>query len=487
MPVRVSVEEFELAANSVAGGKPVDTKRTRIDMDINIPHAVMRDSQTNQRIVIEQSSLSVDATDIRKFIDLLAKVNVKSGEVEEVGKPGGQLFVKARLRDVVDSAGRLQPGQAHVDAEGDIRAMPSSLFDTMLRQDGKLAAVLGPQTSAAVKVNYQQGRDGQIDLDVKADNVTSRIAAGVNPDGLIKLREDAIMTLSVTPQMAQTMLGHIHPVFADAVASETPATMVISKDEFEMPAKRFKIQKLAAQGSIDPGVLRMNREGWLDQGIDGLMSSVFTQSGRRSKNPDQPKRIYLTKFTPVSFTIKRGIVRCSELWMTSEDLAVGFQGSINLKNGKIKEMTMGLLEVSLAIRNPSMAPFVKPTHIADLPISGPITSPKVHYDVFATDIAGAMASNIVREQAGEMGAIFIDIIVYAIKDDRRKKTNLIWNPPQEAVALVDSYYKQQQKAAAKQYTEGDNKRRENQQSQQDQQQQKQPLTIYDLIDQLQDD
>ncbi len=492
MAVHVGIDQFELALQQSPGSVGIDPKRTRVAMSVEVPEAVFIEKETDRKVIVDQAALSIDATDLRRFINLLAEVKVRSGEDvpgRKSSQQPGQLVLKARAEQFVNEQGVVQPDRMSVSADGDIRHMPGSLIDATLKQDGILAAVLGDQAGGSIKLDYQPGRESDVDIDLKSDNVTSRISASVSPEGILSLRENAVLTLSVTPRMSQSLLGHIHPVFADAVASQTPATMTLYKDDFRMPVKNFKIQQLTAAGLIDPGLLSMKRSGWLDEGIDGIMNDIFLKSGGRVAAADQAeKKIYLTQFTPVSFTVRRGIVETSELWATSEDLAVGFQGSVNLKNNRIRKMTMGLLEVSLAIRNPRLAPFVKPAHIADLPITGSINEPGIDYGTFVSDIAGALASNVIRKQTGEYGGLIggiVDVIGDSIKEERRKQSDLSWNPPPEAGALVENYYRQLDEAAKKQQ-QSPSKEPQSKQNQSPESPQKQPVTIFDLIDQLQD-
>ncbi len=422
----------------------------------------------NTKVNLSDLKAALRSESLADAVTLEARGNVTGADDKEAGR----LDSTTTLNRLFNDAGGLDLENLTLKTETDIANFPIALADELSGAELRLLPILGPMASIKLNGNLPG------DLTLSAQSPTSSIAAAINVNDQrqLTLREDIVATLYVTPQMAREFLGNMHPMFQDAVESEKPVRLVVNKSASPIPLTGLQIEQLKLSGTLDGGVVKMRRGGWLDEGVNSLVSSLLKALGsnqglRRPEDIDT----YPATFTLMTWTLDNGVLDASQTWVTSPDLAVGFIGSINLQdpaNATIRKMVMGVLEASLIIESPILKNFIQPDQIAELPLSGRLADPTIDYGIFIQDIVGSVAVQTTRQLVpggwgGLVGGV-IEGVGQGIKEDRQRKLGVSWDIPPAGQELI-------RRAQQMEAPPDDTRQQQQQQQQQDQQQRGNPL------------
>jgi len=128
-----------------------------------------------------------------------------SGKPVVAGTPG-KFELDADIAGLLGATGALQPGSMSVDARSSISGMPTSMLDTILKQDGLLVAAAGDRF--ALKLDADTGADGVIDItaSLDAERLQARdihLTAGA---GFARAQAPRVQ-LTLTPELWQRLLG----------------------------------------------------------------------------------------------------------------------------------------------------------------------------------------------------------------------------------------------------------------------------------------
>ena len=167
------------------------------------------------------------------------------------------------------------------------------------------------------------------------------------------------------------------------------------------------------------------------QGLTGIFQS------KNELNNDKTET-YVANFTPLNFVVKDGIATTSEMWLTSEDLAAGFQGKADLNTKKINAV-MGILGASFTINDPALRYAFRPQQIYDVPITVNINKPNIKWDVLAINVTGTVISQQAEQHGGDVGNAIsglLGAIGKSTNEERRQKSGFSWNMPPAAQDLV---------------------------------------------------
>jgi hypothetical protein len=341
----------------------------------------------------------------------------------------GELTSDTTITGLYGESG-MQMAAATIETRSNARRFPSAVLDGLMGTGDQFEAALGPVVGAKVVGHYPG------DLDVKLASKTADLTAlvTVSEDRQVTLRENLQGSLTVTRKLSRSMLGKMQPIFADAVASRQPIELTVQKEGFVAPLMPFDIRKAQMKGTLNLGTLRMSRQGWFAQGLEGLLGDVGKLVGRAVATDQQGKaETYLAEFTPLEFVLDSGKLTTSEMWMTSRDLAVGFQGNAELPDGAI-DFTTGLLGVSLVAQVPALRDVVEAGRVYELPLTGTLGgTPKLDYGPVLAELA---ASGVTRQVGGDVGAILG--AVGELTRGRRGENRLTWSPPEAALELVET-------------------------------------------------
>ena len=323
-----------------------------------------------------------------------------------------------------NEAGRLDLLGSTLRTDTKAEQLSVAMIEVLLGQEGAVQSLIGPLVDLHVRGAFP----GDLNLSLEGETGHLRVPLRINLSRGVTLREDMEAQIKVTSTAARTWLGPVQPMLADVVSSEEPVRLVIHKDRFKLPLKAFDVTNIKLDGTLDLGALYMNRRGWVMQGIQGVFDQLMSGLGLLRPAPQVDSESYLATFTPMTFRVRNGRVRSSELWMTSPDLALGMQGSINLVNRQMN-MTMGLLGASLiaGLGTDRISDRVDPNQIYEIPFTGPLESPKADYVPIVKQI---VVFNFKREMGIDLEGI--------LGKEKSPKDALQWNPPDAVSQLLES-------------------------------------------------
>ena len=393
--------------------------------------AVQRGSDT--QFFIRNLTAQANAEDLTKptTFDLSADILQQSANRQS---STGKIRSTTTLTNLTSPQGKFSTENLVLVLDTQAQNMPIDLLDQLGRYNGSLVALVGSTANLTLTGNFP----GNIDL--KIDSQTLDVPAYINitRDYVLTLRQDFNAQLKPTPQTFSTLLSKAQPILADAIQSERPIRLLVRKERFAFPLTNFQTQTLNMDGTLDLGALQMKRQGWLLQGMGNVIGRLgIGLTGQRNQ-----AQTYTATFTPMNFTINNGLVEPSQVWMTSEDLAVGFQVRANLNNQRL-DAFMGIMGASFIAQSPILSQSFNADQIYNVPISGSINNPNIDWNFLYLNIVGTTGTKAIAENTGDLGRTLGGIfggIGQSMNEDRLRQAGLkAWAPPQAALALASQY------------------------------------------------
>ncbi|WP_432797373.1 hypothetical protein [Poriferisphaera sp. WC338] len=353
-------------------------------------------------------------------------------EGQPVEKQAGRIHVKSELDQLFLSSGKLNLDNLTLNTNTSVQDMPIDLVDQLIRTNGDLVALIGPIGNVKVEGSFP----GDMDIDIQSETLNVPAYVHVTRDYVLTLRENFDAKVTPTPQTFSALLSKAQPALADAIASEKPIRLIVNKEDFSVPLTNFQTQNLNMSGTLLLGELRMKRSGWLMQSFTAALRNIGLPLGQ-SRNTGT----YTAMFTPMTFTIRNGVIEPSQVWMISEDLAIGFQVRANLNNNRL-DAFMGILGASFILQNPSVfSASFNADQVYSIPLRGAINNPKPDYGFLAINIAGTTGTKAITENTGDLGGLIGGIVGgvgKSINDDKLRKAGLKqWNIPPQAQAVIE--------------------------------------------------
>ncbi|MCG8511843.1 MAG: hypothetical protein MI741_21720, partial [Rhodospirillales bacterium] len=378
----------------------------------------------------------------------------------------GSIRSEIEVRNLLDAAGKLDHENLIFVTNTTINDIPGDLITQLVGNDERVQALFGKRASVKAVGEYP----GNLDVEVDSDNLKAIFPATIDENRVLSLRRDVFASLNINEQTSSKLLGTLQPALGDAVASVdgSPAELTLKGEKLTIPLNDL-LDSLDSQSDskerdkkytaflentfvrIDlrmPDV-RMQRKGWLRQGIYGLIDEAQKKGGlvglalrQPAEGEDVESKTYVASITPMTIRFNKGrIVTSDDVWITSSDMALGLDGRGDLKSGEYK-FTMGVYGASLLFDgDPFLRELINPEAIFDIPVEGKLgEKPKVKYGVMGAYIAGSAARIQARKHGGELGGLLGDIVIGGIggaqKDRIRQKHDIDWDPPEAQLQQV---------------------------------------------------
>ncbi len=453
----------DLKGTMIALGEAgLDPARTRLDARLTSQGLAVRQGHSGESYALRNLDVTVKTTSLKDRLDLTAKAVIPSGVTT------GSLASATTLTKLYNDAGEIDLNTLELvtDTTGFISV---ALLDALLHMEGKLVDTLGETAEAKIAGRFP----GDLDMALKSPTASATLKPTISRERTVTLREDAVVMLQVTPRMAKSMLSQAHFVLGEAVASKGPVKLTLSRQPFTVPLDSpDMLREMRLAGTMELGTVEMDRKGFVGGGLDALTNQLLGKLGMSGK--PVPTDIYDVTFTPLEFRINNGRVRPTELWMTSPDLAIGFQGDSNIVTGMVN-MQMGIMGATLIARtHPNAAQVIQPDRIYEFPVTG-LTGEVAALKV--GEFIGSLAFGALRQQArGSLGA-GVDLIEQGVRDlTRQSGKGLQWTPPPPALQLVSRMKGEQAPEAtpAQPLTPEERQQRREERQQQRQEQPQQP-------------
>ncbi len=282
---------------------------------------------------LPDKQLEVDVTELNltlgganlaeeQTLQLRSVYQVRSSEPARTGvsQQNGQVTSTTRLRKLFDDQGRFNTINMGFSTQTGATALPVVWLDELLGQQGKLIAALGPSVDADITAQHQPGQGGPVQARITSANLNTNLAAQLDRDMVLSLREDAQLTFNLTRELAQQYLSSVNFLLRDAQSSQGPVRLTLTRDGFALPLRNLgqSMDKARMTGRLELGTLRVRR------GPGGELVGLLRLAGARIENRDEFDAI----FSPLTFDLKEGLLTCSDLWMDTGDLRIGSQSRV---------------------------------------------------------------------------------------------------------------------------------------------------------------
>ncbi len=339
-----------------------------------------------------------------------------------VGDQRGDLDIDATLTSTADGP------PYNLDAK--LTNVPMPLIDHLGGLNGQATALVGPTATAAATGQFP----GAVLFTLRSRDLQADAPLQIDENNQVTLKEDFTAQLMLNEEAARTVLGKVHPAVADVIASNKPVKLLIRQEGFQVPLKDFSFDKVRAKGVLDLGELKMTRRGWMTK----LMDTIATHFGR----PQHEGTDYVAQFTPANFVVANGRVRTDEMWMTSGNLAIGFQGKADVP-GDQYDFQMGILGATLISHVSAIGKVYQPGQVLTIPLKGTLNHPVPDIKPVLIALAKQIGMDQLQDQGGDVGKI-IGGIGQILNERDKEKNAAAWTLPAAAEQIVTTFTKQTQ-------------------------------------------
>jgi hypothetical protein len=427
-----------------------DPSRMSAALSASTSRMVLREpGQSGQRFAISNFVLNLDALDPRAAVTLdfdgkierLAAHDAVTPPPAPTSTSGGvaaaSLRSHNRLTQLFTDAGAMNFAAARIATDTQLASLPVAMLDAFLGMDGQLGDTFGDTASVSVA----GALPGDLDVKLTSPQAAAAVPLQLSQAWQVTLRQDAVATLAITERLIKSWLGQAMPMLADAVSSDQPVKLTLEAKRFGASLQAFDIKKVTAFGKLELGTVQMRRRGWLAQGITGGLGLLGQQLGLNNLGDLFGRgnaETYPAAFSPIAFRLRNGNLRLWESWLTSPDLALGFNGVVDLNKSRI-DLTLGVLGATFLKgmgAGGEIAQFIDPAMVYESPVTGPLGSPDIKWDKLLGQLIAARTTNTVLGGAkGILGDIIPDL---DHDQDDSSDSKRAWHVPASAQPLIQS-------------------------------------------------
>lgn len=299
--------------------------------------------------------------------------------------------------------------------------VPSAMLDNLADQHGRVVAILGDQTNVTARASLLAEKGGDVDLLMRSTNTNVTMLGRVDAQNNLTLRSDATADLNATPALSEAFLSALNPLLREVVSGEQPIRLTLDAKAFRMPLKEFDITKLQTDGLLKLGTLKMQR-GRIGGAIVQLLRAVGSNISDRER--------FDADFTDMTFTLRDGELRSSDLWYSTGDLVMGTQARVKLTPGKETGAWQAGLLIALPGRTIALIPGLEdlfgPTDVIELPVSGSVAGIKPDLAAFSGKILEYQAHARLAEKLGPTGKTMMKGLSVALRSGLQQDATREW-------------------------------------------------------------
>jgi hypothetical protein len=352
MSLSAEVEHLALALAEKGG---LDGAESGMIATLEIAPTPFVDPDTGRRHNLG-GTFELAGQNLRQRLEAVIELIVQGASPDGEAISAGQVKGDATLTELLNEAGRLEPGGAQLVSNLSLTNVPSSFIDVLAGQNGALAAVLGQHTSGQVALDYQAGNPGSASAKVRSDNVASQIRAAIDPKQVLTLNEDATLAVDVNEQTSEALLRQINPMLGAAVSSREPLTLTLRQQDFRLPLAATSIERVTANAHLGQNELTLQREG-LAGSVLGLLQKLNVLS---------PRQELKALISEVNMTLSEGVLTYDRLGLAFDGVELAFDGQINLASNQ--------LDMGMSFAGQRLPGELRGTRV---PISGTIQNPQM--------------------------------------------------------------------------------------------------------------
>lgn len=420
-------------------------------------------SPTGPRAYFQNVELMVKSREISRQTQV--KLSGRAGQAADaMSQPVyANLMSDTTISDYLTADGQYDQRLVKVQTETRLPNMPIDLLEQFAGET-KLQPIFGKEASFLVKGDVPG--DTTVTLESQNANLKANLAISPPPRKLT-LNEDMVASITINKELADTYLKSVHPMFNDVLGATDPTKFTLyavnpkTQQKTIIPLhSAFEIKEVKASGQLDVTPLQMNRRGWMTSMFEGIfdgfaggITQILSFGGKRGNHLENKDMVFGERQTytadfpmPLAFDMNNGLVKTSQFWLSSNDLALAFEGNTNLDT-KQQDFVIGIPGATLLADNPTL--FVPlPTSsifrtaiaadtIYNIGIKGPTDgdiASQVDYGSLVTQIVTSAAKLNARRFGGDAGGELVGGLTGLVAGLGEKAADTV-NPKQKDSVL----------------------------------------------------
>lgn len=269
----------------------------------------------------------------------------------------------------------------------DLKQFPTAALALFSSKFAAAAALLGPAFNASGKIE----NPGPVDLVLSSGHFQTRVK-GLLDSHSLRLTAPLSLRFDVTPELSQALLRDANPLFLTSLASKQPVQLTISPNGFLLPLSSFSLEQFEiGQAVLDMGQIRCR----IGKSFASLITLLKATRLSNAREVD-------AWFTPLSFSLKKGILHTGRMDALIADLHICTWGEIDLLRDRLK-MTLGLpadtLRQAFGIKN------LSDSFVLKVPMTGSTQDPDLEKGPAAAKIAAMIAGQQIPKKGGIFGEL----------------------------------------------------------------------------------
>ncbi len=347
-----------------------------------------------------QSFFSIDS--------LLATINLfgdKKSLSFSINSPKSQstsITIEGTLTDAWDDSG-LRLDAMNVESSVKVNNFPTATLEIAAPHKGDLfKETLGPNLNLDGVIDVQKMTTGSFTLNCSAKNASVHCDALVEK-GILRLKNPAKASLTITKQAGELFLKNIAPFLATAARSEKPLEITIAPEGVAIPIKPFSPTTMRIPNiTANLGKLIVKN--------GGVLKIILGILGQSTAATSEEINLWIT---PVYASIANGLVTCKRAdFLVADSIHMIYWGNANLNNNTL-DMTVAIPDETLLSLHLVPVSF-KPGNGIQIPITGPMDNPKVETTGALAKLAGAGVSTYGKDPQLQIFGALIQAAVSAV-------------------------------------------------------------------------
>ncbi len=403
--LRLTVEQLRAALPGE--GQAMNLRQVALDASLAADRLDLRPRGSDQPLVIDSVQVRAATTDLHELLTIEAQGSVLASD-EGGAAQSRPLRSTTRLSGLVDAAGVLSVKDARIQTDTQAENLPTVLVLGLTGMDADYAGIIGQSMSLTARGQVP----GALDFSLVSPNIAAPLKLSIDEQRVLGLREDALLTMKLTPELADALLKFGSPVLVDAQAADQPVRLAIRADTFHVPLIEYDPTKLSLDARLELGEMTMRR-GWAMNELEVILRAIATAFDPRSRFGllGQEDRTMTVAFTPLDVSVHQGQVTTNDLWMYNPTTAMGFKGAVNLATRRINSK-MGLYGEAIlrTIPNLRREGIIDANMIYEFAVRGTLDAPKVDSDAFVRSLAARAGQQQLGRLLGDEGGLAAGVL-----------------------------------------------------------------------------
>lgn len=420
---RLSIGLPQPAASEESANRPTyDPKSTALAARLRCPNAKILFQRPNGPHSVQFTSLvvDIDASNLLKPLTLSASGQLITRKTAGGSTEPGRLESRTTIAGLFDKTGDPPVIKTNILLEG----LPVEPIDALAGADGEFLGYLGNQikTLRIVGPIDLTGQPSDVDLEIDAPYLTTKISARVGEE--LTLRQDIKAIVHYTPHLAKiAKFGNV--ILIDAVATKEPVVITIPAKGFRVPlralmedhadlpkkerriARNQALKQINANIEVEPGTVIL-KNSWVLGGLRLAMRAL----GYAEDTGDREEAV----FTPLKVSIKNGVIRSNDLWMSTNYAVVGAISRVNLRKRR--------MNVTVGISGQTFAKFgdgdkiIRPHEVFEIPVKAPLNKrPEPDWGKLLGNLG---ARGLAKLDDTGLATLGVDLLTRANRKDKKK-------------------------------------------------------------------